>query len=69
MQRVYTYIDGFNLYFGLKSSNFQRYYWLNVQAMAYRLLRSSQRLDCTKYFTARIADPPDKRRRQSLYVW
>ncbi|MBW7656585.1 hypothetical protein K1I42_04685 [Hydrogenophilus thermoluteolus] len=25
-----AYVDGFNLYFGLKDSNFKRYYWLDV---------------------------------------
>jgi len=33
MDRVITYIDGFNLYFGLKSKDWQRYYWLNLQLL------------------------------------
>ena len=33
-QRVITYIDGFNLYFGLKSAGWNRFYWLNLQTMA-----------------------------------
>jgi hypothetical protein len=49
MQRVYAYIDGFNLYFGLKTSGYRRYYWLNVQGLSHRLLLPVQRLDQTKY--------------------
>ena len=66
-QRVIAYIDGFNLYFGLREKRWRRYYWLNVQALAQRLLKPGHKLVFTKYFTARIAgskpsDPPDKAR-------
>lgn len=54
MQRVVVYIDGFNLYFGLKASGFKRYYWLDVAALAQNLLKPGQRLLATHYFTARI---------------
>ena len=30
MQRVSVYVDGFNLYYGLKSKGWRRYYWLNL---------------------------------------
>lgn len=56
MTRVVAYIDGFNLYFGLKQSRFKRYYWLDVAALARTLLRPSQQLLATHYFTARIRD-------------
>jgi uncharacterized LabA/DUF88 family protein len=68
MERVITYIDGFNLYFGLKTSGWRRYYWLNLQLLSQNLLRAGQTLERTKYFTARIADPPDKQRRQNTYL-
>jgi uncharacterized LabA/DUF88 family protein len=55
--RVIAYIDGFNLYFGLKDSGYQRFYWLNIQAMIQNLLRKYQQLVLTKYFTARISGP------------
>ena len=54
-QRVIAYIDGFNLYFGLRESGLRRYYWLNLQVLAESLLRPEQKLVATKYFTARIA--------------
>lgn len=54
MQRVISCVDGFNLYFGLKHSNFKRYYWLDVAALAQSLLKPGQQLLATHYFTARI---------------
>lgn len=66
--RVFAYVDGFNLYFGLKSANLRKYYWLNIQLLARNLLEANQQLICTKYFTARVADPPEKARRQNLFI-
>ena len=54
MQRVMAYVDGFNLYFGLKDSGFKRYYWLDVASLAQSLLKPGQALSATHYFTARI---------------
>lgn len=67
-ERVVAYIDGFNLYFGLKSKNWRRYYWLNLQKLVQNLLKPSQVLQYTKYFTARISGPPDKQKRQTTYI-
>jgi uncharacterized LabA/DUF88 family protein len=67
-QRVITYIDGFNLYFGLKAARWKRFYWLNLQAMAKNLLKQDQELVFTKYFTSRISYPPDKQQRQSTFI-
>jgi uncharacterized LabA/DUF88 family protein len=53
--RVIAYIDGFNLYFGLRESGWRRYYWLNIKALAQSLLKPNQVLVGTKYFTARIS--------------
>lgn len=66
--RVIVYIDGFNLYFGLRSKGWRRYYWLNLQNLAQSLLKANQRLVWTKYFTSRVSLPPDKQRRQSAYI-
>jgi len=54
--RVAAYVDGFNLYFGLKEAGFKRFYWLDVVALARTLLKPEQRLVATHYFTARIRD-------------
>jgi uncharacterized LabA/DUF88 family protein len=68
MTRVVSYIDGFNLYYGLKSKRWERYLWLNVQALSTNLLKSDQILAETKYFTARVSSPPDKLKRQAIYL-
>jgi hypothetical protein len=67
-KRVVAYIDGFNLYFGLKSAGWKRYYWLNLQLLARNLLKPGQDLVFSKYFTSRVTYPPDKERRQSTYL-
>ena len=68
MARVITYIDGFNLYYGLCDSGWRRLLWLNVRQLSINLLKASQQLVFTKYFTARISGPPDKRKRQQTYL-
>jgi uncharacterized LabA/DUF88 family protein len=67
-QRVIAYIDGFNLYFGLKAARWKRFYWLNLQAMAKNLLKQDQELVFTKYFTSRMSYPADKQQRQSTFI-
>ncbi|MDE0348689.1 MAG: NYN domain-containing protein [Gammaproteobacteria bacterium] len=67
--RVRVYVDGFNLYYGLKSKGWRRLYWVDLAALSARLLRGDQRLVGVRYFTARISGgPPDKRRRQTRFL-
>jgi len=39
MDRVIAYIDGYNLYYGLREQGWKRYYWLNLQKLAGQFLR------------------------------
>jgi uncharacterized LabA/DUF88 family protein len=66
--RVAAYVDGFNLYFGLKAKKWRRYYWLDIPALCQSLMKPDQTLATVKYFTARVASPPDKVRRQGVYL-
>ncbi|MEI6308955.1 MAG: NYN domain-containing protein [bacterium] len=66
--RAITYIDGFNLYFGLRSQGWKRYYWLNIQLLAKNLLSAGFTLVATKYFTTYVKGPPDKKKRQSTFI-
>ncbi len=71
MQRVAMYVDGLNLYNGLRDGGLQRYYWLDMRRLAENLLRPGQKLVAVRYFTARIA--PDTGRqggsiRQNTYL-
>ena len=68
MQKVITYIDGFNLYFGLKEKGWKRYYWLNLVTLAKSLLKPGQTLQEVKYFTSRISVPPEKANRQNEFI-
>jgi hypothetical protein len=66
--RVIAYIDGFNLYYGLKAKIWQRYYWLDLCKMVRSLLQPTQTLVSVKYFTARVDQPPEKKARQDSYL-
>jgi len=68
MERVIVYIDGLNLYFGIKSKGWQRYLWLNMEALAEELLIDGQRLVSTRYFTTRVKGSIAKSNRQNNYI-
>ena len=68
MSRVVAYVDGFNLYHGLKARYGRRYHWLDLQALVRSLLRPGQELLEVQYFTARVRDHPDAELRQALYL-
>ena len=66
-----AYIDGFNLYYGMRSKGWRRYYWLDLNRLAERLLRPGQTLAGVRYFTARVipdAGSVGKARRQNTYL-
>lgn len=67
-ERVIVYIDGFNLYFGMKEASFTRSKWLNLTSLAQRIIKENQQLIEIKYFTSRVSNDPDKQKRQSIYL-
>src|SRR5690348_14551023 len=78
--RTICYIDGFNLYYGMRDAAMRDCYWLDVRRMAARLVRPPFVLERTKYFTARVsggrkgdsiekaAEREDSRRRQAVFL-
>ena len=68
MERVIAYVDGYNLYYGLRQKGWKRFYWLNIKAMVGHLLRPDQKLVATKYFTTIVNYPEAKHRRQSSFL-
>lgn len=68
MVRIAAYVDGFNLYFGLKAKYGRKYLWLDLHALVASLLRPGQTLEQVTYFTARVRDDPEGRQRQSDYL-
>ncbi len=68
MSRVITYIDGFNLYFGMKNYTGNQYLWLNLEALSTSFILPEDQLIDVKYFTARIKGDEPKRKRQKTYL-
>lgn len=67
-ERVAVYIDGFNLYFGIRDRGWGQYLWLDVCALSARFLQPHQSLSIVRYFTSRVSSPEDKRKRQAAYI-
>lgn len=65
---VIYYIDGFNLYHGIRSKGWRKYYWLDLWALAERFLKPGQTLVDVVYCTTRIKGDPDGQRRQSTFI-
>jgi hypothetical protein len=66
--RTYVYVDGFNLYYGaVKGTPFK---WLDLTALARRVLPPSLTIERIKYFTARISGAldPAAPARQQIYL-
>ena len=71
VRRVAAYIDGFNLFYGLRAKGWKRYYWLDLGQLIGNLLRPGDQLVAIRYFTARVfAEPNDKAKpnRQNTYL-
>ncbi|GJM19507.1 MAG: hypothetical protein DHS20C14_17200 [Phycisphaeraceae bacterium] len=66
--RTIAYIDGFNLYYGLKGRGWKQFYWIDPAELARQLLSGGRELVNTKYFTAKIKQPEDKRKRQAAFL-
>lgn len=67
-ERVIVYVDGFNLYFGMREAGFDNSRWLNIRKLVENLLRPEQDLIQIKYFTSRVSNSPEKQKRQSTYI-
>lgn len=67
-QRVRVYIDGLNLYHGLRAAYGARYKWLNMEALSESFLRAGMRLARVRYFTSLVRGDEEARVRQGLYL-
>jgi hypothetical protein len=61
-----VYVDGFNLYYAIRSSGFK---WLDILKLSQRLL-PSHTITAVKYYTAHVsgAADSDQPRRQHMYL-
>lgn len=67
MERVAAYIDGFNLYFGIREEG-RRYLWLDLEGLVQKILKPDQQLVAVRYFTARVRNDPPAEQRQQVYL-
>ena len=69
MNGYIVYVDGFNLYFRLLQKR-PTLKWLNVKALAERVLRPTNQLVAVRYYTARVSGrlSPQGPGRQQLYL-
>ena len=65
---VSCYVDGFNLYHGLKSKGWRRYYWLDLWALAERFLKPGQVLTQLAYCTTLIKNDPIGQQQQLDFI-
>ena len=56
-RRVVAYIDGYDLYHGIRDAGWRRYLWLDLSVLSHALLIESQQLIVNKYFTIRVSAP------------
>jgi len=69
--RTIVYIDGFNLYYGLKRKYGKKYMWLNIEEFSRNISSPQGILVKTKYFTSRLkgsSTNPEKLRRQAQFL-
>jgi len=68
MAKVAAYIDGFNLYNGMKDAKWKKYYWLNLRGFCEALLSPGDSLVTVRYFTSKVESQGGSRDRQSVYL-
>ncbi|GAA1667712.1 hypothetical protein GCM10009733_076600 [Nonomuraea maheshkhaliensis] len=68
IKRADVYVDGFNLYHGLRELGRRRLPWLDLRSMITRVLRPDQRLETLDHFTAGVRNDPPGVARQQVYL-
>jgi len=65
--KAVVYVDGMNLYHGIKAKHGRKYLWLDLYALASQL-RQPDEIVKVRYFTTIVAGEPDAARRQENYL-
>ena len=66
--RAITYIDGYNLYFGLRAAGLSTSRWLDLVALSWSLMKPNQELQVVRYFTTRVRNDQRTAARQATYL-
>src|SRR3546814_19261190 len=67
-RKVVAYIDGFNVYYGLKAKGWVDAKWLDYRALMESFLLPDKHLEAVRYYTAHIHGPEDALRRTVNYL-
>jgi uncharacterized LabA/DUF88 family protein len=68
VERVLGFVDGFNLYFGLRAAGYKPLLWLDISKLVSNLCKPHQTCMGVNYFTARINGPGPKHDRQKTLL-
>jgi len=68
MKKASVYIDGFNLYYGIKAEGWHRYYWLDIEKLANSFVKPGTELKQVKYFTTLIRNNQEAMERQKTFI-
>lgn len=68
IERLVAYIDGFNLYYGMREAHLNSSRWLDLHGMCTSLLKPSQQLELVRYFTTRVRGDTDAANRQATFI-
>ena len=67
-ERAIAYIDGYNLYFGLRAARLHTSRWLDLRGVCTSLLKPGQRLELVRYFTTGVRNDPGAAKRQATFI-
>lgn len=69
MKKSCVYIDGFNLYYGLRDKDWVQYYWLNLEELGRTLIDpGAEILARVKYFTSLVKGDREAQNRQGILI-
>jgi len=51
VEKVVCYIDGFNLYYGLREKGWKKYYWLNLRHLVENLFKAKPTVSLKSFFS------------------
>lgn len=69
MRGVFVYIDGYNLYYSMKSSGLYEFLWLDIEKLVASYLSPNiHRIDCIKFFSSIWRKKPDRAKRHENFM-
>ncbi|HKQ46958.1 MAG TPA: NYN domain-containing protein [Phycisphaerae bacterium] len=66
--RISCFVDGFNLYWGMKYKKLDRYLWLDIRKLMESVAGGPEHVVSVNYFTAFVLGDADKQKRQTSFI-